>query len=669
MKQLLWSPSSDNANNMDRFAHYASGLTQQKLSNYEQLHRWSIDQPEVFWKSIWGYFDVYGDTGSEIVRDIEKMPGAQWFPDTKLNFAENLLKHAKSLANDVAIIEYTERGKQLEITFGDLLLRVSRLALTLTKLGVKKGDRVAAISTNTHHAIVGMLATTSLGAVWSSCSPDFGVNGILDRFSQIEPKILLCCTRYQYAAKEIDLRDKINEVGKALGSLSACIHFDPFSNSSSFTLGLSIPDYSYESIVESTGSTGGEDEDQNLALDFQPCDFNDPLYILFSSGTTGRPKCIVHGVGGTLLQHLKELGLHTDLNEGDRLFYFTTCGWMMWNWYVSALALGCTLVCYDGSPFHPFNQILFDIADAESLKVFGASAKYFAACEKYELKPRESHQLSALKAILSTGSPLAPESFDYIYRDIKNDVRVSSISGGTDIVSCFALGNPSLPVFSGELQCAGLGMDLHFYDDQGKSLKAGKGELVCATSFPSMPIGFWNDENNEKYNAAYFARFDGVWAHGDFGEFCEHTLSDGSRQNGVMIHGRSDAVLNPCGVRIGTAEIYRQVEQVPEVFESIAVGQKWSDDERVILFVRLQPGQQLSPILIDQIKHQIRENTSPRHVPAKIIAVDDIPRTRSGKIVELAVRNIIHGETVNNTEALANPEALELFRNLPELKF
>ena len=675
-QQALWTPSADDVANsrLTAFTHWVNDKHHLTLKNYEQLHAWSVNSPEIFWDCIWDFFDILGDKNTSdeaalrgVVTDLHKMPGANWFAESKINFAENLLRFAQNTsaeANKTAIVERNENGQVANYSFRDIAVKAAYLAHFLKENGVVEGDRVAAVSTNSHHAIVGMLATASLGAVWSSCSPDFGESGILDRFAQIEPKVLLACANYQYAGKQIDCEDKIQTVVKRLESLAACVVFDPM-NPSSKPSGSKLPSqtHTWESMIIAGQKALGDEP----TMHYKRVAFNAPLYILFSSGTTGKPKCIVHGVGGTLLQHIKELALHTDVKTGTGLFYFTTCGWMMWNWYVSGLALGAKLIAYDGSPFHPEQTALFDLAEQENVEVFGVSAKFFAAAEKFGLTPNTTHNLNALRSILSTGSPLAPESFDYLYRDVAPNVRVSSISGGTDIVSCFALGNPNLPVFKGELQCVGLGMDVSFQNDETNhhdTSTTGKGELVCKTSFPSMPIYFWGDDTGEKYHQAYFASYPNQWAHGDYGELISHQLNDGSKQHGVMIHGRSDATLNPNGVRIGTAELYRQVEKVDAVFESLAVGQKWQGDERIILFVKLKEGISLIEDLVDEIKATIRRNTSPRHVPSKVIAVDDIPRTRSGKIVELAVRSIIHGEEVKNTEALATPEALDLFRDL-----
>jgi acetoacetyl-CoA synthetase len=676
MTNPLWKPSQSRiqSTSMHRFMQAIGETVKDDVSTYSALHAWSVSKNEDFWKSVWDFFSVIGSQGQTIVQDKHLMPGAKWFPEAQLNFAQNLLKHCSSRAHETAITQYSEDGFVEKVSYEELYRNVALVADRLKQAGLEPGDRVAAVSTNTKHAVIAMLATTSLGAVWSSCSPDFGEQGILDRFEQIKPKVLIACTDYQYAGKAICCRDKIDKVSNALESLVLRIDFKPLLCTDANKQSDAPQTYAERDLKHNALHFESVYWDDIVnadripePLEFKAMGFNDPLYILYSSGTTGKPKCIVHGIGGTLLQHLKELGLHTNVAEGSRVFYFTTCGWMMWNWLVSTLALGGSLHLFDGSPFHASKSILFDMAETENVDVFGASAKYYAACEKYGLKPIITHKLDSLQSLLSTGSPLSHESFEYLYRNVKADVCVSSISGGTDIVSCFALGNPVLPVYTGELQCAGLGMELAFADDDGQAMQHGKGELVCLSSFPSMPIYFWNDQDGTRYHDAYFSRFKNTWAHGDFGEYCQHSLEDGSIQSGVVIHGRSDAVLNPNGVRIGTAEIYRQVERVEDVFESIVVGQEWENDIRVVLFVRLQPGAVLNDALREQIKITIRENTSPRHVPAKIIEVLDIPRTRSGKIVELAVRNVIHGLPVKNTEALANPEALTLFENLSEL--
>jgi acetoacetyl-CoA synthetase len=648
MTDPLWTPAPERVAraNLTAFAREAERRHGLALPDYASLYRWSIEQPEAFWQLIWDRAGVIGEPGARVLIDADRMPGARWFPDARLNFAENLLRRND---DSDALVFRGENKVQRRLSWRELHAQVSGLQQVLRAAGVGPGDRVAAFLPNCPETVIGMLATASLGATFSSCSPDFGVRGVLDRFGQIEPKVLIGVEGYYYNGKTLDCLDKLRGVMAELPTVERLI----------------VVPYTRErppldDLPKATlwNDTLAEHPVRPVEYTRQP--FNQPLYIMFSSGTTGVPKCIVHGAGGTLLQHLKEHQLHTDVQPGDRVFYFTTCGWMMWNWLVSGLASQATLLLYDGSPFYPSGNVLFDYAEQEKMSVFGTSAKYIDALAKAELKPRETHDLSTVRAMLSTGSPLVPESFDYVYRDIKPDLQLSSISGGTDILSCFALGNPVLPVWRGELQCRGLGLAVEVWDDEGNPLPPGeKGELVCVKPFPSMPVGFWNDPDGSRYRGAYFERFPGVWCHGDYVALTEH--------GGLIIYGRSDAVLNPGGVRIGTAEIYRQVEQIDEVLESLVIGQDWRSDVRVVLFVRLRDGLTLDEALIDRIKRQIRANTTPRHVPAKVIQVADIPRTKSGKIVELAVRDIVHGRPIKNREALANPEALELYRDLPEL--
>jgi acetoacetyl-CoA synthetase len=632
----LWTPSAERAAQtaMARFMREAG------KGDYAALHEWSVERAEEFWNRLWDFCGVIGDKGGRTLVDGSRMPDARWFPDGRLNFAENLLRRRDG---GDAIVFWGEDRIKRRLTHEQLRQLVSRMAQALADAGVQKGDRVAGYLPNLPESAAAMLATASLGAVWSSCSPDFGVQGVLDRFGQIEPKVLFVADGYLYGGKEYDCQQKASAVLDRLPSVEECVIIDYLGETA--TAGTSL----YEFL---------EPFDPE-PLRFERTEFNHPLYILYSSGTTGVPKCIVHGAGGTLLQHLKEHRLHSDVRDGDRLFYFTTLGWMMWNWLVSGLASGATLLLYDGSPFAGRGRVLFDFAEAAGMTHFGTSAKFIDAAAKMGLKPRETHRLDKLRVVLSTGSPLVPEGFDYVYKDVKSDICLSSISGGTDIVSCFVLGNPAGPVWRGEIQAKGLGMAVEVFDEQGKPVEKEKGELVCTRPFPSMPVGFWNDPDGAKYRAAYFEKYPNVWRHGDWCEITEH--------GGVIIYGRSDAVLNPGGVRIGTAEIYRQVEQLEQVVESLVIGQEWQGDVRVVLFVKLRDGLSLDDGLVSAIKRRIRENTTPRHVPAKILQVVDIPRTKSGKIVELAVREVVHGRPVKNLEALANPEALEHFRNRAEL--
>ena len=651
----------------DAIATSASNTVKSEITNYGELHQWSIEQPEAFWSLVWQTAGITpalppGLSKSEILNTQGHFSEAQWFPNLQLNFAENLLQRRDEKAALISCGEPSlNDGQDRSISYGTLYSQVAKLAASLKEMGLKKGDRVAAFMPNTQETVVAMLATTSLGAIWSSCSPDFGLQGVIDRFGQIEPKILFTTDGYFYGGKTLNSLTKVAEIAEKLPSLAHVIviphvQLSPHS-------GLPINELDISALDALTPTVSGWHkvlDNPTELIEFVSLPFSHPLYIMYSSGTTGVPKCIVHSVGGTLLQHAKELRLHTDLKADDTIFYYSTCGWMMWNWLVSSLSTGATVVLYDGSPFYPSGHCLWQMSERHNVSIFGTSAKYIAALEKAHIKPKQDYALTELKAVLSTGSPLAHESFDYVYRDIKTDVCLSSISGGTDIISCFALGNPILPVFRGELQCPGLGMAVNIFNDQAKPLLQQKGELVCTQPFPSCPIGFWQDEGNNKFYKAYFDRFDNVWAQGDYGEV--------TANKGLIIHGRSDAVLNPGGVRIGTAEIYRQVEKLDQVIESIAIGQQWQDDVRVVLFVVLAPNEILDESLIQLISSTIRTNTTPRHVPAKIIQVTDIPRTISGKIVELAVRTVVHNERVKNTDALKNPEALNLFKNLPELQ-
>jgi len=645
----LWTPSPERVAEtaLRRFMDFLGERVGRRFADYADIHAFSIAEREAFWSALWDFCGVIGEKGERVLVD-DRMPGARFFPDARLNFAENLLR--RNGASE-AMVFRGEDGSSLRLTWADLHALVSRLQQWLAAQGVGVGDRVAAMMPNRPETIAAMLATASLGATWSSCSPDFGVQGVIDRFGQIEPKVFIAIDGYFYAGKRLDLTDKVREVVARLPSLAAVLVV-PY---------IGIADEVAESLgKKATTLPAITAQYAARPVTYERLPFNHPLCILFSSGTTGVPKCIVHGAGGTLLQHLKEHRLQCDLRAGDRFFYFTTCGWMMWNWLASGLATEATLILFDGSPFHPEPSVLFDLAQAERITLFGTSAKYIDACRKAGLAPARTHDLSSVRLITSTGSPLAPESFDYVYEAIKPDVHLASISGGTDIVSCFVGGSPISPVYRGEIQAPGLGMAVEVWDETGKPIRSGKGELVCTRAFPCMPVMFWNDPGGKKYHAAYFERFEGIWCHGDFAEWTEH--------GGLIIHGRSDATLNPGGVRIGTAEIYAQVERIPEVVEALAIGQEWDNDVRVVLFVRLREGVVLDDALKERIRREVRTGASPRHVPARIVQVADIPRTKSGKITELAVRDVVHGREVKNKEALANPEALDLYRDLPELK-
>lgn len=649
MSTKLWQPEPSKiaASNLTKFLGAIEDRWGVSCSNYAALHKWSTEELEKFWLSLWDFADVLGDlSGNIILRDAENMPGAVFFPNSCLNFAENLLRQRD---DKPALIFRGETGVERILTGAELYDLVSRLKHAMEDAGIRSGDRVVGYLPNLPEAIAVMLATASLGAVWSSCSPDFGSKGVLDRFGQIEPKLLFASDQYFYNGRAIDCLERVDEVCANLPTVSKVV----------------ILPYDSENAISINGPNKLPLNEfikpyQAGEIKFERFDFNHPLYILFSSGTTGTPKCIVHGAGGTLIQHLKDHLLQTDVKPGDRVFYFTTLGWMMWNWLVSGLAAKATIILYDGSPFFPDGNSLFDFADTAKVTHFGTSAKFVDAAKNAKLSPKKTHDLSSVRVLMSTGSPLVPESFDFIYENIKSDICVSSISGGTDIVGCFVGGNPIGPVWRGEIQAVCLAMDVAVFDSKGNSLDDEMGELVCRKPFPSMPLGFWGDENNKRYMAAYFERFPGVWCHGDWVAM--------TKNGGMIIQGRSDATLNPGGVRIGTAEIYGQVERLEAIEEAIAVGQDWEGDARIILFVRLREGNVLTENLYNQIKSQIRANLTPRHVPEKIIAVPDIPRTKSGKITELAVRDVIHGQPVRNTEALANPSALDHFRNLIELR-
>ncbi|HNP65712.1 MAG TPA: acetoacetate--CoA ligase [Woeseiaceae bacterium] len=637
---VIWQPSTARI----RASSLYGFMQQRGFNDYDALYQWSVDKSPEFWTALCDFCDIkMRPKARTIIARPDNIMDAGWFDGAELNFASHLLRHTGS---NSAIVFCGEDGARQEISRDELRDAVARLAGSLRAMGVEKGDRVAGFLPNCPEAVIAMLATASIGAIWSSCSPDFGSAGVIDRFGQIEPKVLFAVNAYWYNGKVCDTRATLTEVAKSIASIER-------------TIVVSFVDSAPTEVTLANAVLWDECLAKSAELTFAAVPFDHPLYVMYSSGTTGVPKCIVHGHGGTLLQQIKEHALHTDMTEQDTLFYFTTCGWMMWNWLVCGLGTGATILLFDGAPFFRDGRILWEIAEREGISIFGTSAKYLSALENTQVRPINEFQLPRLKTVLSTGSPLAPESFDFVYDSIGDDILLASISGGTDILSCFALGNPLLPVRRGELQCRGLGMAVQIFNDNGQPVIGEHGELVCVKPFPSAPVGFWDDPDGERYRAAYFERFPGVWAHGDFAELTEN--------GGIVIHGRSDAVLNPGGVRIGTAEIYRQVEKLDEVIESIAVGQNWDDDIRVVLFVVLRDGVVLDEELVKRIKSTVRENTTPRHVPAKVIAVPEIPRTKSGKIVELAVRSIVHGERVRNTEALANPEALAHFQNLPEL--
>ena len=639
---VVWIPSQDQIlnSNLKKFTEFVEENTGKHFKSYDELHHFSISNPE-FWRFIIEFFKVEGEWNGPIYEG-ENIFSAKWFPQSKLNFAENMLKNRSD--NEALIFRCEDRISET-LSFAELYNQVSKTAQHLKELGVTKGDRVAGFLPNFAGSIVAMLATASVGAIWSSCSPDFGEQGVIDRFGQIEPKVLFCVDGYFYNGKTHNCLDKIKSFTARLPSLKQVVIFD-YASLSNIIINNSI---SYQEILENY---------EEIEIGFERVGFDHPLYIMYSSGTTGVPKCIVHGHGGTLVQHLKEHQLQTNISSGDRVFYFTTCSWMMWNWLVSALGTGATVMLYDGSPTYPDNTVLWQFADEEQFSHFGTSAKYIETLMKNDVNPSAIFKLSNLKVICSTGSPLSAECYDYIYNNV-GYVHLASISGGTDIVSCFVLGVPTIPVRRGEIQGAGLGMAVEIWDDNGRVNRGERGELVCTKPFPSRPVKFWNDIDGKKYHAAYFDRFEGVWAHGDFAE----QTPDG----GYIIYGRSDATLNPGGVRIGTAEIYRQVDRVKEVLESIVIGQVWGSDTRIVLFVKLREGTNLTETLLDTIKKLIKENCTSRHVPSKILQVEDIPRTKSGKIVEIPVRDIVHGREVKNKEALANPEALDYFRDRPEL--
>ncbi len=645
----LWAPSAQRIQqaNLTRYREFLLRKFQVDCRTFNDLYTWSVECPSAFWESVWEFTGVVSSRRwTQVLEPSENPWESRWFVDARLNFAQNLLRRQDEVP---ALTFWNEEGKQRELAYRELADQVNAIAAALQEVGVGPRDRVAGFLPNLPETVIAMLATASLGATWSSCSPDFGVEGVVERFGQIQPKILFAADGYLYAGKEIDSVHRLRMIMDRLPEIERVVVVPYRKN----LRNLPKRSIAWAQFMQESQRSAQEPE-------FEGFPFNHPLYILYSSGTTGLPKCMVHGAGGTLIQHLKELVLHCDLKPRDRIFYFTTCGWMMWNWLVSSLAAEATVVLYDGSPFHPDPNILWRMAEREGVSIFGASAKYLSLLEKKGARPKDGFSLDRLQTILSTGSPLAPASYDYVYREIKSDVCLSSISGGTDLISCFALGNPLGPVYRGELQTRGLGMKVEVFDENGRSVTEKPGELVCTAPFPSMPVFFWNDPHGEQYRKAYFDHFPGVWRHGDWAEI--------TARGGVVIYGRSDATLNPGGVRIGTAEIYRQVNKLPEVLESVAVGQRWQGDVRVVLFVQLRDGVVLTDELKSRIRILVRENCSPFHDPAKIIQVPDIPRTLSGKITELSVRKAIHGESVGNLEALANPEALEHFRDLRELE-
>jgi acetoacetyl-CoA synthetase len=649
MAAPLWKPSEERIKrtNMYRFMNFINERFNQNFTDYSQLHQWSIDNIPDFWAAMW---DMAGIIASQpydrVVDDLGKMPGAEWFPGARLNFAENLLRYRD---DQTALIFKGEDRDSIRVTYAELYEEVARVAKALKQAGVRVGDRVVGFMPNMPQSVIAMLAAASMGAIWSSCSPDFGIKGVLDRFGQIKPKILFTANGYLFKGKSIDSLERIADIISKLPSIEKIVVV-PYTEQD--------PDIS--KVPNAVHYDDFKSSESNLEIAFEQLPFSHPLYIMYSSGTTGLPKCMVQSAGGILIHQVKELMLHSDLKREDTIFYFTTCGWMMWNWLVSSLALGASLVLFDGNPFHPHPGALWEMAQDEKISIFGTSAGYVAALQKAGVRPGKEYDLASLKALLSTGSPLSVESFEFIYTEIKQDLQLASISGGSDLNGCFALGNPMGPVYAGELQCRGLGMNVHAFDEEGNSIVNQQGELVCVSPFPSMPIYFWDDPDNSKYHAAYFDVYPNIWRHGDYVEITD--------RGGMIIYGRSDATLNPGGVRIGTGDIYRLLDQVEETEDSVIVGQSWKNDVRVILFVKLAAGYELTDDLIKKIKQTIRINASPRHVPSKILAVPEIPYTLNMKKVELAVKKIIEGKPVLNKDALSNPESLDYYADIKELQ-
>ena len=649
MAKLLWKPTDDQIknSNMYRFMNFINEKHDQNFAEYPTLYKWSVEHIADFWAAMWEFADIIASKPyNDVIHDVNKMPGARWYSGARLNFAENLLRYRD---NQVALIFKGEGQASTKMTHAELYNEVARLAKSLKESGVQPGDRVVGFMPNMPASIIAMLAATSMGATWSSCSPDFGIKGVLDRFGQIKPKILFTANGYLFKGKKIDSLERISKILNELPSIEKVVVV-PYTDQDADISG--VPNAVHYRDFRSAES--------NLEIEFEQLPFDHPLYIMYSSGTTGLPKCMVQSAGGILIHHLKELMLHTNLKRDDTIFYFTTCGWMMWNWLTSSLAVGATLVLFDGNPFHPHPAALWEMAQDEKITVFGTSAGYIAALQNAGVTPGERYDLSPLRAVLSTGSPLSIEGFEFIYSHVKSDVQLASIAGGTDLNGCFALGNPMGPVYSGELQCRGLAMDVQAFDENGKPVIDQQGELVCCKPFPSMPIYFWDDPDGKKYHSAYFDIYPNTWRHGDFVIV--------TKRGGVIMLGRSDATLNPGGVRIGTAEIYRQVEQMDEIEDSVVVGQNWKNDVRVILFVKLATGHELTDKLRDKIKQTIRTNASPRHVPAKILSTPAIPYTLNMKKVELAVKKVIEGQPVLNKDALSNPEALDYYAELQELQ-